>query len=491
MSKTVRDIDITLKINGETRHPVSISMTARINSYPVVQVLHHGDNEAYNGAVDVTSGDIAKEMGARQNTIFRERSTADAELKIADGQGGSISFKGFITSPNYSFSSRNVDLSDVILPEYAKMESLDFSCYQVAAQDIDVLDMEPSLEDEEKVPTLFYKCGQKLMEVWKENKDSYAEKQEDLQTRSQEEQDKINQKVISIFKDLMDASAEADDNGDIPFGWEDLAEWLSRGTSVIADEQVRTRMYALLKTASGSFFTTICKFAEEYQCLYVPEWDKVGKVMNRNRLYDNPVGYTIAPTSLTLSGGTKGLFPTRYVAVTPNVAIADIDDVLPPEKFVAFPASLTEGGTAMRNPGPPWLPSWLAEDNVNEKGKSPQDLSKGLLISYIERLIKSIEDDKKLYNRNINKILKAWAKSVYFWQSLGASSARFSIPLDLSMKPGYRYNIKNQLGEQLATGFLQEVSHAIVCSGQGADATTSLAFSHLELPGFELPGKNG
>ena len=94
---------------------------------------------------------------------------------------------------------------------------------------------------------------------------------------------------------------------------------------------------------------------------------------------------------------------------------------------------------------------------------------------------------------------EVWAQKQYYLWALKNTSAVFTIPLNVDWATKYRplgerYNIEIEnpdgKGVAIIRGYLSRVSHDIATNAQQASglAQTTLEFSHIKTPGFELPG---
>lgn len=473
MSVSVRNIDILLVVDGEIRHPSYIDMTLSINSYPRVNVTHHVDKDASEECATVWGKKVANTMKQRQEKMFQERTVPDMELRIKD-QFGEISFSGYIVNPNYKFSANQVDLTDIALPEYAKMDSFNPSCYCLDTPQTRVeKDQCPTLKDEKKIPKFFMKLLDFIKKQWE-----LAKKPKSAGGEAQQRIHKVNEKTKKYVQQLMS-------NSDETFGWEDIKEYLTIGGS-INDGLVRGRIISLLRSCSGSFISSLLAFAEDYQCLYIPKWDDVGCLFNRDKIYDNPKELKLTPISMTIEAGSPGLFPSRavlvcYSPVSFNPRVIDKNDI--DETYWTYPTKVEEGGTLVPVPGPPWLPH---NANLTKKPNA----NAGLKADDAKRIAEDAGNGRKEAAEKRLNCIEKWAKSIYLWQSLSGSVIRIQNPLCLYAKVGTRYKIRLPSGV-VARGLLWSIQHIISSDGSGrTNATSMLTFTHVEIDGFELPGKN-
>lgn len=475
---SVRKIEVNLTINGEPRHPSRIVLVSNIQGVPQLQIVHHRNTDGNKRAIPVSAPEIASEMAERQNLIFNDRTSPEVSLFITDGKGGSLNFNGYLTDPIYDMSQTQSNLRDIVRPDYALIESIDYSAY---ALPLDITDLIPSdlLKDNGyNVPATFDALAKWLLETWDENKDQ-RKILPSLQVEAEETQNKVNQRCIKYFKELMRASSES-------FGWtKQLQQTFTDNKPESRNFTIRLMTY--LRNSSGSFLSSLIKMAEEFQCFYSPEWDKIGRLANWATVYDNPKECELPIVELNIEAGTKSLFPTFAIAVSNDALTGELDSTGASHNFILYPDEVKNGGSIIRDGGPPWMPGDMVADAVDQAANAHKNGIKSL------KKAKKIHEKRTDYHKDWLDakcdILYEWARIVYLKQSLGASRLDAVIPLDLSLKVGQRYIIKNTNGGSLGTGFLAQIIHDVNIEQSAASCTSRVHFTHIELPGFSLPNK--
>ena len=64
--------------------------------------------------------------------------------------------------------------------------------------------------------------------------------------------------------------------------------------------------------------------------------------------------------------------------------------------------------------------------------------------------------------------------------------ASVSCPLCLGVKVGRTYTVTDTTGKEVLVGYLKSVQHRISVIQDGAEAMTTMTFSHVRAPGVQL-----
>ena len=478
-----KDIQVEFNLDSKKRSPVSLTAQLRLNTYPSITMAHHVGKRAESSAVEVTSEDICKEVGQKQKKIFttRKKGQEDFDVKATVDGGGELTFKGFSANPTYNFSAFNVTTSDVGIASYAGMDVLNYSIYP-ATDDANIRSIKPDLTDKTSLVDIILEVESTIYGNW--NEEAYEEKTGD-QKHNAIKCHEFNTEFRSYFIELLEASRDT-------IGWDRMGDYMKELEEL--GEKLKERIWTILANASGSFSVVIQQLCSEFQLLYVPEWDKPGKLVNRNKLFDNPENLKLDIVALAMSGGSsQGLLPTRFVAVQPvnydsvNNIRALTSDTL---DYIACPRELQEGGTAILRRGPMWLPYDAA--NYNNTAKAPTDGSaprnrQGPVINTAVEQVQRASEETKRREEVIGDALYEWGMSEYLWLSLASSVASVTIPLDFRIQPGKRYTVQNSKGKPLFSGYLIAITHSVTTENKG-QALTTLDFSHIMAGDFKLPG---
>jgi hypothetical protein len=294
---------------------------------------------------------------------------------MEDAYSGSVSFKGNVSSPNYSFSAGSVSLTENIQPDYSALNCMDMSIYEKTGPSD--LDRDPATNYPKNIAEFINKVFNDLFTkgsavMQRVLKDAPKEKK-----AAYEAQHRINQKVKKFINELFENSKET-------IGWD----------GVVEPERVplmRARVEECLEgKTGGGFLNNILRLAEEFQCVYIPELDNVGKLVNKKELLTNAKPLKIHPIAMSVSAGSVGMFPVRAVVVTyPDNSQAyavrtteDNDRDKRSSNFAAiYPKDPIEGGSVLTVLGPQWLYASdykVATLNKNDNG-SRKTLQKNTL----------------------------------------------------------------------------------------------------------------
>lgn len=497
----INELDMEFKIDGATQHPSRVVASMRINAYPTLEVVHHIDKHASTGAISVSSEQIFKLMGDRQTKLFSEPNKSDFKVSVKSvaggGEGSSMSFKGALVSPHYSASTANVEFSDIILPEYAAMDNLNYACYAptVIAEDINWNEFPclASKEGGDNLAVCLWKVGEYIKDKWltaQKDMDSVPGTDADKQYRKQ--QHSINEKVSETFQKLINNSAEEQ------FGWPTLADRLKEvGDGALTSQGIATRMLSMYASNTGSFFSSLCRYLEEWQCVYVPEWDDVGRIVSRKTLLEGESEkYDANIISLNIYAGGQGMFPVRYVAVAyvqptndPTAAVKDSAMVCYPKDGPDKPGIKS----MIQRQAPAWIPYTFYAAATKEDGAAPYE-KPGMSTQEANDQASRNQSTADACRELRSELLEQWAKGVYLWESLGNTYCTLEVPLDFKLKVGTRYEVKAKGAAgasgspPLFTGFLTSVRHVMHLNRGKGQCTTTATFSHIVMSGATIPG---
>jgi hypothetical protein len=482
------EVKANVTVDGGKVHPTKIDISSSINATAGAAIVYiHKASNANKTATKVTSKDIFDAMGKRQTNTFKDTpDNPSVNINMEDAYSGSVSFKGNVSSPNYSFSAGSVSLTENIQPDYSALNCMDMSIYEKTGPSD--LDRDPATNYPKNIAEFINKVFNDLFTkgsavMQRVLKDAPKEKK-----AAYEAQHRINQKVKKFINELFENSKET-------IGWD----------GVVEPERVplmRARVEECLKgKTGGGFLNNILRLAEEFQCVYIPELDNVGKLVNKKELLTNAKPLKIHPIAMSVSAGSVGMFPVRAVVVTyPDNSQAyavrtteDNDRDKRSSNFAAiYPKDPIEGGSVLTVLGPQWLYASdykVATLNKNDNG-SRKTLQKNTLTK------KNAKNSKKVaksldarFDKN-EKVVEEWAELIYYWQALGQSYAIVNTELNLKVKVGTRYRVSGDSGV-LFSGVLSSVEHTIHTGYKSSTASTQMHFSHIIMGSAEIPGIEG
>lgn len=466
--------DTSVTINGEERYLEFFQATIGVGTqnWPCIQLVTHKAQDAENGMLRLSSGDIAKEMSARQSVLFEERNDTDASIKILSNLNGTpnnFEFEGFTSGPSYSFSAHNVELSDSIIPEYTKINFLNLSIYKDKIN-TDASIARPTLQETKTI----CKLTAAMVEKW-------------MKEHSQGPQGALNDDAIRVQHDInkrfVDYWSSLLNNSDENFGWKNI----EKITATIGDTSLKRTLWSIMCQSSGSFSTVIDRFAEEFQCLYVPGWNDIGVFLSRQDLYKNPERLKVDPISLSFNSANGfGLMPTSYLGIENAHAVINTDDqnFYRFNRYICVPrGNVGRGGQVIRMLGPNWMPPVVpmsaAPTGSNTEQQAP-------IISRIEKHIDKVVNLMKQWESNVQDCVQEWGIAAYTYLSLVDSTAEIYVPLNFNLQIGKRYEVVNQNGDTLFKGFLNKLTHTLSTKSRSPMATTAAQFSHIEIGDFQL-----
>lgn len=475
-------VKCTAKIAGEERYVTAFQANIGVNFFwPVVSIETHPKKDAESTGIKLGSSDITQEMGKTQKKIFEERQQPDCEVSVSlegDSSAGNFNFKGFLVGDKFDFSAGNVRKVSQIIPEYALISTLGYSIYKqhvIRRNKPDKPKLKGSLTD------FIKQAAEELMKGWQENKNNETKLKYDVEKKQHE----INQKVKKYFEQLLQAS-----DGDDKIGWQDAIKLLSNGKSGGGDGRLRQRVMDILLNSDGPFETTIMQIAEEFLCLYVPAWDKIGYYKNRSNLFKDskPLEIDIVNMSCQDSNGMS-LFPIKYVAVVPPEGVIYRNKDRPADYIPCPEEGAKQGGSMLRSHGPLWIDPYTAKQAVASSGKKAPRRQKGCKVDKAEKSPETVKKDSKSAYEQIIEIYKQWGMAEYTYQALSGSTATIVTTPNFKVEVGQCYEVKTKKGMQLFKGVLMHVSHSLATgNGRNPQAYTQLTFGSVLMPGFQLPG---
>lgn len=481
MSNEAIKIKCTARIKGEERYVTTLHAQIGVgNFWPLVTVQTHPAKDAENEAIQIATSDVAMEMGEIQNKIFESRTEPDCEIEVScegDDSAGEFKFKGFLTGGSYGFSAGNVEKEEQAIPEYALVSTLTYSIYKQG-----VAFRTPLKPNFESSFTEFIKqCCEELEKNWHED----PKAQQEINKAVAQKQHEMNQKVKKYWEELLKAS-----DGDEKFGWQEAATVLSNKAKG-GDVKLRQRVMDILLGVDGPFESTIMQIAEEFQLMYVPQWDKIGYFMNKWNLIANAEDLELDIVSMNCSGSNgMSLFPIKYVAVVPPQG-PKYRKTENASNFIVYPEEgLKEGGSMLRSHGPLWINSFTAMQKADKEGKKPERREKKCDVSQAKEGPKKTADEAKSAYQTTYDVFEKWAQAEYIYQALSGSNASVVTTLNFNVEVGKTYNVKTKTsGMELFVGVLVNIQHNISTgNGKNPQAMTQLTFSPVMFSGFKMPG---
>lgn len=474
------EIQANVTIDGSDVHPTQIKLINAVNSLAQAQVTYiHKSSDADKQATDITASEIFEAMAQRQMKSFNDTPEAQGvRIMLTDAyEDSSILFVGNTSAPSYSFSSDSVELTEDVQPDYAALNCLDLSIYDNAQMDIDAIaDTDYPSNIAEFIKKVFENIIKNGLE-----KIETSETTGDITKECSKKQHEINEKVKQFAIQLFDNSKDT-------IGWDGVKDQLGAGSIHLLKE----RIYAALRSNAGGFFNNLMHLAEEFQCVYVPELDNIGKLVNKKKLFEDAETLKLHSVSLSARAGSIGMYPVRAVAVKcVGTVTADMDLIQDNNDYgIIYPKELKPGGSILQVLGPQWLPSehfTEAEVKPVKDGNDEQKIQQNTLEPKSAQNVQVVIDANSQQVEKNEKVVEQWAETVYYWQALGQAYAILNTELNLKAKVGKRYTVEGDSGV-LFSGILNAVDHTITTGYQSCTAWSNLQFSHVIMGSASIPG---
>lgn len=478
MSDKAKSIKAEVTVAGETRYLTRMSATIGMGSqaWPRVELVTHSPKDAYTKAESLGTADVCSDMGKRQKALFEERSP-DVEVKIQIHGGKDVeefNFKGLLSGPTYAFSPYMVTLADMCVAEYAQVDALSYAIYSLNPSKAPQ-EAKPDLYSTGTICALMNAVQGKLRTDFKPDHRSGSADQEYTKAQHQ-----VNEKYAHFFEQLLTNS-----DSEESFGWTKVLDKLK-----LYDINLRKAISTIFAQSSGPFSNVIDRIAETFMCAYVPGWGNIGRFLNKYNLLSNKKDLTVDVVQLSITASSGfGLLPTGYVGVSSPYLIPSMAPQEPARHFVVYPKESAQSGKGImyQTMGPCWISDTLAKEKIR-----PPELKreKGVDTADAKQEVKEIKANEKQETEGALTILEEWGKAQYIDKALARSVVQLLIPLTFSpeIQLGTYYSVKTDKGAELFTGVLAQIAHNLTTEGGNPQATTMLAFTHVQLPGFTLPG---
>ena len=452
-----------------------LTLSARVGEAPTATISYHTGDKVQG----VFAGSVIDTMAAQQAVMFESRKEPDVELEANDGDSGNVTFSGYMTAPVASAHPGQFKRSVSVMGTVARLGLLDLSIYKYGAADY--------LGDRGLFMQQFKAGDPKdigdLAQVVKELTEAAVENLEPTRQATPEgvartvlgKRHAINESALDIFYELLG-------NSDLTFeGWETLANYEPLRVNLL--EKIRQ----ILQQQHSSFWGVLQGLMQEFQLLYIPAWDGVGKLVRSDeRALGDEDEKEVSVSMLDIGAGGAEILPLTGVVIKGPTAefLPDRDNPLArfggrARLIAGYPEDLGDGRILAIH-----LPSWLSADKsvVNFLAQAtPSDGPQLDLKDSKDGLKDQDEQAKKGLQTLGDKILTEFAQVMYEDLRYANSTATARVPLDLSWEVGKRYSLKFSEGGS-ASGFLHSVRHAIYLGeGKTLSSGTSLNFTHIKL----------
>lgn len=465
---------VTVKVTGPRPiHPTLLSVGFSVGALPAIRVSYApGDTDASVSVINLTSKDIFKQLKEDQESSFNlKKSEITLDIKSDDDPVG-IKFTGGINCPAYAFSVSNISASNNVLAKYASINAIDLSIYKIEVRYMltDTIEGSDDPKLNKSILAIFNHIINSELEDIPEEAAEVKQSVEKLKA--------INDENAHYVQELLTNSTD--------MGWDKLNENLGQD----AWDKCKARIINILQSNTGGFFNILLQLASEFQCIYVPGKDgsSPGKFINKDKIFSTIEDKTINAITVNASMGFRGMYPPGAVSVVSPQPDIRYMTTGPDKNICVYPESeeIPKTSTTLQIPGPPWLTAAVFE-SISPEPTEENARDNNQSIGQNEANRAEAEQMVKDQEQVVIEILKQWAKSEYYWQSLGQTMCVMTSEY-INLDVGKSYRVKNAKGDVLFVGLLYSITHNIDADVDQADATSVLNFSHIKVGEAKIPG---
>lgn len=411
------------KVGGKSCGMTGLHAVLRLNSWPIYQLEVAPDATSSAGAAPIGAKEIAKRLGGWQKSLVGGKLPVEFSVDI-DGKT-IVDVNGYAADVGMACAVGSVRSSVTVLPDYARMDALNFAIYLPGLAidgDIDSIIKSGIITQPGKAKTLSGYIRLIAKRMMEEKVFQRALDQANGDKASQEAIQachNVNKKVVKYFYELIDNSKGMD-----VFN---IASLIQGGVSYLGP--LSKCIVTCLTRSNGSFLSAICSLANMFRLVYAPGKSKVGKLIPKSDLLEMSYERDYPVVQFNGSAANSGHFPLGCVYTTlDHTGDGDIEksNAQSGHKAVhsmGFKAKGFDGESAkrvLRISPPPWIPGEKAViDTADSKGKSVQ--SKGSRPGKAKDRVKKAFDKYKGADIPWADLLKEWCYQEFCDQVLGPS----------------------------------------------------------------------
>lgn len=474
----------------------SVKLSASLNLNPLVEFSAFSGDEAAQKSNKVLNTDASTLMGRAQQITHSTRNAPDCSVLINDGVN-TLNFSGFLSGPNYRMNKGMIAPGFSIVAAATIISNLKLDIYNFpgGAKDIEAMskgiDTVAHLVTEGNLAARLSQLTRGSIDYWLRHRDDVSMGDTPLSADYKGRRDEANRNgPLQGWRKLLENSEQTLDN--------DWLKQLQRNRA--ANTKFNVEMLTILRGTSRDFLDVIASIMGCFQLAMVPARDGgPGKFITlSSMLTASPVPLVLPASTLFLQGDSRSsLLPVQQVVVKDLPKARAKQGEMSSQAFQltggasivgAFPLGVeSSAGDVEFVPLPTFLSTLVS-------WTSPQVQGRGSSSPTLEELKRSVmhltNQVVQFQDTTVNKLIQDYAKSLYVDRALGFTRTSVQVPLDLSLWPGERYRVTNSRGELLFNGFLSGIQHSLEkkAMGGGSAPTTTLDFTHIEFPGFTLPG---
>jgi len=434
-----------------------------INSFPSIRVGFHDGNIPESGVMKMAGPDVAARVSAQQTAMFTAQAPNNS-VEIQDGSGGTLSFNGYVSGPEYSLGIQDVGFNTTLVHEASAVTNLNTSIYN---RDLAIFRGQRDFAAD---------IAENLWSILDTMVDRRKHVHPDEESKAIAEQIHTNNTTPLEIWEAICNNSEAE--------WPELPPLAK--TSATLRLNLTSGIADIYKNSYNDFFQSIQQFQAMFSMIYVPSLTagEMGRFISvENAITGDGEDMKVNVRSIRMSAGPRSIMPLSYVIVR-GPKPKDFRNLKHGHVIQRWPKSTQSNGQVVEIGTPSWLPTHLTTARQSSATVGDTlDLS-----AYQQQLV---DGDKKLYQTTfplVGKLLERWAKQHYVDFALANSYAELVTDLNLGAAPGVRYTVSTPNGT-LFKGFLVNVEHGVTSKPTQVSAYTRLRFSHIEAEGFELPSK--
>lgn len=477
---TVRKPSVKITAPGGDVSAEGITFIAAVNSAPTVEVILR---RAKDIVVEPLSADVIAAMKAMQQARFSARSgEPDTTVTADDGDGGTLTFKGFLTAPVLEQSKISSAETANVVGSDAFLNGLGLSIYNSRPQNV----------RDEEIDKLFEKTPSRasgdvaglineVTDVLVSNYQATLDKAETPSLKNVlEKKHQANTTALKVWRDILAGS-------DVRY-----TEWQSAfGKLPKLGEAVAERVKELLQQRTASFWDVLNGLGSEFLFFYRPKMDGSSGTLVRadtkvkddgQRSLDAGVvrysGTDGSPSMLPLGGVIVYGPPMPFLreeekpyAVTTVVGQWPVE--IAPGYFqeVSAPAWMAAGG----------FTSFETETSTEASTGAAAGGKKNLDPTNYKERRTGRKEKLTAVEGDMTKLLQDFAKVMYDDMKLADSTATLEIPLNFKIEVGVRYKFTTGKDGGAFTGFVRALRHTLHLQG-GTTLTsgTVLSLSHIQ-----------
>jgi hypothetical protein len=477
---TVRKPSVKITAPGGEVSAEGITFIAAVNSAPTVEVILRRAKET---VVEPMAADVIAAMKQLQQARFAMKSgTPDTTVTADDGNGGKLTFKGFLTAPVLEQSTVSSSETANVVGSDAFLNGLGLGIYSsrpqnVRGEEIDNLFEATPSRTNGDIASLI----REVTDVLVGNYQATLDKAEtDSLKNVLEKKHAANTTALKVWRDILSGS-------DVRYPeWQNTLSDLPK-----IGEAVAERVKEMLQQRTSSFWDVLNGLGSEFLFFYKPKMDgSSGDLVRADKKVNDDGGKSLDAGVVRYSGtdGSPSMLPLGGVIVygppIPGLrkeespyAVTTVVGQWPVEispgyfQEISAPAWMAAGG----------FTSFETEKSTEAATGADPGTKKNLDPTNYKERRTGRKEKLVAVEGAMTKMLQEFAKVTYEDMRLADSTATLEIPLDFKIEVGVRYKFKTSEDGGAFTGFVRALRHTLQLQG-GTTLTsgTVLSLSHIQ-----------